>query len=105
MFLALTKAAPPWPLWLKFVLHSVTAALSSVLACSVPFIDFADLLVRTERLEEKDAVAVVGRELEHRYNRYPLFAPVRAGLCSATLTGALPRTLAVLEVGSPSRDH
>ena len=28
----------------------------------------------------------------------PCFAPVRAGRCSATLTGALPRTLAVLEV-------
>ena len=39
----------------------------------------------------------MARELEHRQHRYPLFAPVRAGHCSATLTGAPLRTLAVLE--------
>ena len=39
----------------------------------------------------------MARELEHRQHRYPLIAPVRAGHCSATLTGAPLRTLAVLE--------
>ena len=45
----------------------------------------------------KGAIYIVGRVLEHRQYRYPLIAPVRAGLCSATLTGAPLRLPASLE--------
>ena len=70
---------------------------SSVLARRVPVVASPTPWSALSASRSKGAASFVARVLEHRQHRYPLIAPVRAGHCSATLTGAPLRKLALPE--------